>query len=166
MGMQLIETIEVGAGGASSIEFTSIPQDGVDLLLLVSLRSSGGSSINYFELNGDTTSSNYVSRMLTGNGANVYSYTLNKNMVLTNYVPDTANTFGNQSIYLSNYADSSNYQSISLDASNENNGTYVAGNAITAGIWNNNAAVTSIKLQSQGSWVQYSTASLYKITPD
>jgi hypothetical protein len=32
MGYQLIETIEVGSGGAASIEFTSIPQDGVQFL--------------------------------------------------------------------------------------------------------------------------------------
>ena len=163
MTMTLVETITL-TSSAASIEFTSIPQDGTDLVLLVSLRNSAGNSIHYLELNGDTTSGNYVSRMLTGNGANVYSYTLNKNMLLTTYSPDTANTFGNQAIYLPNYADSSSYQSISLDASNENNGTYVTGNAITAGVWNNNAAVTSIKLQSQDNWVAGSSASLYKIT--
>jgi hypothetical protein len=33
MAMELIETVEL-ASAASSIEFTSIPQDGVDLLVL------------------------------------------------------------------------------------------------------------------------------------
>jgi len=31
MSFELVETVTVGAGGASSIEFTSIPQDGTDL---------------------------------------------------------------------------------------------------------------------------------------
>ena len=35
MGYQLIETITL-ASSASSIEFTSIPQDGVDLVILLS----------------------------------------------------------------------------------------------------------------------------------
>ena len=40
MGMQLIETIEVGGSNVSSLAFTGIPQDGVDLVCLLSTRGS------------------------------------------------------------------------------------------------------------------------------
>ena len=42
MGMTLIETVEVGAGGASSIQFDSIPQDGIDLVIRMSARNEVG----------------------------------------------------------------------------------------------------------------------------
>lgn len=161
--MQLIETI-ILTSATAAIEFTGIPQDATDLLLRATLRNSAGNSLHYLELNGDTTSGNYVSRMATANGQNTYAYTLNKNMILTTYSPDTANTFGNQSIYLHDYANSSNYQAISIEFANENYGTYVTGNGFADGVWTNTAAVTSLKLLAQDSWVAGSSVSLYKIT--
>ena len=135
MGMTLIETIEVGSGGAASIEFTGIPQDAVDLQVRMSIRADAGSSIHNLIFNSDSTSGNYASKMLTGNGATVYNYSLTNNMVLTTYVPDTAGTFSNGEIKVLNYASTSQYKSASLEHANENNGTYVTGVGITAGIW-------------------------------
>ena len=167
MGMVLIETVEVGAGGASSIEFTSIPQDGVDLVVRMSIRPDVGSSIHNLIFNSDSTTGNYSSKMLTGNGATVYAYSLTNNMVLTVYSVDTANTFSNGEILVANYGSTSQYKSVSLEHANENNGTYVTGVGITAGIWNNTSAITSLKLECNGgNWIQFSTASLYKITAD
>ena len=50
MGMQLIEHIEVGSGGAASIEFTGIDQTGQDLLLKVSSRNSADSDAHRWNL--------------------------------------------------------------------------------------------------------------------
>ena len=60
--MFLIQTITVGAGGASTIEFTSIPQTYTDLCIKLSNRQSGtGGSANvwdnyYMSFNGSSSS--------------------------------------------------------------------------------------------------------------
>jgi len=169
MGMQLIETIEVGSGGAASIEFTSIPQDGVDLLLQLSSANTGTvSRIIYGQFNSDT-SNNYAWIYLQGDGASVASSAStpeNQFWFGRNSGGNApANTFGNSSLYVSNYT-SSSAKSLSVDAVDENNGTtayqYLAGNS-----WAGTSAITSIKIYcSSNSFAQYSTASLYKITAD
>jgi hypothetical protein len=167
MGYQLIEHIEVGAGGAASIEFTGIPQDGVDLVLLTSLRGEGGAYPN-ITLNG--TSANYSGKRLTGGGDYVSS---GSNSVATSfddlYVPntDTANTFGSNKWYFSNYAGAT-AKSVSVEQVNENNGTSSL-QVIRANLWNDTAAITSIELNSANAsneFAQYSTASIYLITAD
>jgi hypothetical protein len=62
MGYQLIEHIEVGSGGAASIEFTGIPQDGVDLVLLASLRTDATGDLASIstKLNGVGTGYNLI----------------------------------------------------------------------------------------------------------
>ena len=160
MAYELIETIEVGSGGASSIEFTSIPQDGVDLVLKLSIRD-GGSNQYRIQFNGDT-GSNYPYKLLYGNGASVSNDSgTNGPYDFMTTSSDTANTFANTSVYISNYT-SAAYKSFSLDSVTENNAS-TAYQAIQAATWNNTSAITSIKLSSVGA-VQYSTASLYKIS--
>ena len=170
MGMQLIETIEVGAGGAASIEFTSIPQDGVDLVCVLSLRNSVNflSSLNgQINFNGDTAG-NYNSKLLFGNGSSASSLSISSGATaLRPYVVGhtaTANTFSNNSVYISNYTSSSS-KSVSVDNVTENNAT-AAHQSILAGNWTGTTAITSINITSGFTWMQYSTASLYKITAD
>lgn len=164
MAYELIETIEVGAGGASSIEFTSIPQDGSTLKVLLSVRPDVGSSIHNLILNSDTTTSNYNSKLLTANGVSVYSYSLTNNMILTVYSVDTINTFSNSELTIQNYSSTSVFKSIRIEHANENNGQYITGVGSTAGIWKNNDGITSLKIEcSGGNWVEHSKASLYKV---
>jgi len=47
MTMTHISTVQVGAGGAASINFTSIPQTGTDLALVMSGRLSAGNVRTY-----------------------------------------------------------------------------------------------------------------------
>jgi hypothetical protein len=75
---------------------------------------------------------------------------------------DTANTFGNTDIYIPNYAGSAN-KSVSVDTVEENNGT-TARALLGAILWSNTAAITALGLTPvSGSFVQYSTATLYGI---
>ena len=171
MGMQLIETIVVGAGGAASIEFTGIPQDGVDLMLAVSARVDYA-IVAYslgIQLNGLT--SGYSARNLKGTGSAAASQT----SAVTSFVQvqqginsggSTANTFSNSQVYIPNYT-SSVAKSLSFDSVVENNATE-AYQELVAGLSTNTAAVTSLKVVSQGGLTlqQYSTASLYKIKYD
>jgi len=74
MGMAefLISSVTVGAGGASSIDFTSIPSTYTDLRLVVSLRSgsSGTSRGLSFTLNNDA-GTNYSTRYFYGYASGV-----------------------------------------------------------------------------------------------
>jgi hypothetical protein len=163
-----IASVTVGSGGAANILFSSIPNTYTDLCVKFSLRSNYASVYDHMALflNGDTAN-NYVTRWIYGDGASAAS----GNQTATNSVQPrfavsaanaTSNTFGNGEMYLPNYA-SSNYKSQSWDTVAENNAT-TGYNAMDAGLWSNTAAVTSVQLNPYfGSWVQYSTATLYGI---
>lgn len=170
MGMQLVETITVGSGGAASIEFTSIPQDGVDLVLVVSARIdfSGNTRPIYVTINNDN-STTYQNRFLRGSGSAADSSniptTLGIGLGGGNAATSTANTFSSHELTFANYAGSAQ-KATSLNVVTENNAT-AAEQAIWAGLWPQTAAITLLKLTPLTSnFVQYSTASLYKITAD
>lgn len=159
---KLISSVIVGAGGASIMDFTSIPQTFTDLEILVSGRTTGaGNGIN-ITFNSNTTG--YTNIAIQGNGGSVGSYgTYNRNAGMFGYSGDTANSFGSTKIYIPNYAGSTN-KSYSADAVSESNNTIAYMNLV-AGLWSNTSAITSISLvPMDGTLVQYSTAYLYGIS--
>ena len=168
--MELVQTITVGAGGATQLLFNSIPQDSTDLLLLVSARrdsDSGYASVASLRFNGST--SDYTSRYLFGNGSSAASSSSSTNQLLLGEgtIPNetfTPDTIGSLAIYIPNYTSSSN-KTVSCDSVSE---AYVSEmyQNIIAGQWANTSAITSINffLQSGGTINQFSSASLYKIT--
>ena len=171
MSMTVIEHIEVGSGGAASIDFVSvgdIPADYTDLQILVSARSDRSGFDNdplFVEFNGDTGAT-YTVRALRGSGSAAVSFT--ETDIWIAQIPAataTGSTFANVSVYIPNYL-SSNPKSISADGVGENNAT-AAYQMITAGLWDaaTDAAITSIKIYAQnGNLVQYSSATLFGIT--
>jgi len=163
MAYELIETIEVGAGGAASIEFTSIPQDGVDLQVVVSARQTTGGNVSLMTLNSDSSGSNYTFVNLQGNGTNKYTDTISGSNYIyfggTTSNIRTANTFGNASAYISNYT-SSVAKSISTDGVTESNET-TAWQTMAANTYTGTSPITTVTISRP--FVQYSTASLYKI---
>ena len=169
MAYELIETIEVGAGGAASIEFTSIPQDGVDLKILISGRviyTGNYADAVGVRLNGSTTNFNYIRLFGTGSAVSTGAQTNEYLAGGLSTDSNTANTFGNIEVTVANYTSSAN-KSVSSDGVSENNATN-SWQWMAAGLWSNTSAVTSITLvsSSTNNFSQYSTASLYKITAD
>tara|TARA_R110001606_G_scaffold381338_1_gene542514 strand:+ start:421 stop:942 length:522 start_codon:yes stop_codon:yes gene_type:complete len=173
MGYQLIETIEVGSGGASSIEFTGIPQTGVNLVVTSSARGSGVSTSWKINFNSDT-SANYSYRLLTGTGSSVSSVAGNypsldskiETTVLTTSSA-TADTFSSIQAYVSNYTSTAS-KSVSTDGTQENNAT-ASRIAIGAGSYLGTSPITSIQITSFSAsylFVEHSTFSLYMITAD
>ena len=166
MTMTLVSTVTVGAGGAASIDFTSIPQTGTDLLIVISGR--GTASVNNdnlsLTLNGNTGSI-YTRKTLYGTGSGTGSATGTYAKFYGAAYPGasaTSNTFGNVSFYIPNYANGAN-KSISVDSVTEHNGTE-ANQTISAGLFASTAAITSLALVAEGgNFAQYSTASLYTI---
>lgn len=166
----LISSVTVGAGSASSIDFTNIASTYTDLVIKLSLRSNNGGS-NYdrmdMQFNGDTAS-NYKNMLVYGTGSgtpgtdNGGGLTSTIRFFYTNGDASTSNTFSNAEIYIPNYA-SSNQKSVSLDSVSENNATAaIAG--LNAGLWTGTSAITSIKIFCPSSTLkQYTTAYLYGI---
>jgi hypothetical protein len=173
----LIETVTVGAGGAASIEFTDIPQDGGDLVCVISTRVTGYDAPGNVGiiLDGDTTNANYSSLFLR---ATITSISNNVQSFSGSYRPyfpipgDTAttSTFGNTSVYISNYTSSLD-KSISIEMLTETNESAGQGaewqGGLVASKHSTNSSTDSLLLSSlNGNFVQYSTASLYKIKYD
>ena len=164
----LIASSTVGAGGASSIDFTSIPATYTDLLLVISARVTRNTSASTLGLTVNSSSSGYSQRSLTGDGSAASSGSGTGLVRIADItVPAanaTANTFGNQMIYFANYG-SSNNKSISIDSVSEQNGTTAYAH-LNAALWANSAAISSIKLDEpngSSNFAQYSTAYLYGI---
>jgi hypothetical protein len=158
--MKLIESKTL-ATAAAAIEFTSIPQDGTDLLLVASIRAVDEQLVSVFNLNGSTTG--FTSRYLMGDGAAVQSSTFTRFWAAIPYNLFTSNTFGNAQMYIPNYAGATN-KSVSADSVSENNAT-TANQQISAHLWANTAAITSISISANaGNLAVGSTISLYKIT--
>ena len=155
-----IETKTLGTA-VSSIEFTNIPQDATDLVILASLRTADGPDA-LIEFNG--SGSGYTNRYLIGNGSTTSSGTAYGNYIgQPGQATATSNTFSNAIIYIPNYT-SSNNKSVSVDSVNENNAT-AAQQVLSAILWSNSAAITSflIKEASNNNFVIGSSVSLYKV---
>jgi hypothetical protein len=159
-----LATVTVGSGGAAEIEFASIAGSYTDLMLVASLRTNRTTSTgSYVKFTLNSSTSNFTTRLLLGNGSTATSDTLARVAGVENNAGSTANTFSNFSVYIPNYAGSSN-KSYSVDGVVENNATE-AFTLLSAGLWSDVSAITNIKLipEPSGSYVQYSSATLYGI---
>ena len=119
----LIASTTVGSGGANYLEFTSIPSTYTDLMIKVSVRANGGSNNhdNYLiDFNGSSANQSY--RTVSGFGSSTDSRSTTSYIFSFPGGNSTANTFSNAEWYIPNYA-SSNYKSISMDNTSENNAT-------------------------------------------
>lgn len=159
-----IATVTVGAGGAASMDFTSIPSTYTDLILLGSTRSSNSNNYGdvFFTFNGATT--NRSARYLEGSGSAAASgtqTTMGAGSGQGNSA--TASTFGNFQLYVPNYAGAAN-KSSSADGVGENNAAQAYA-TLTANLWSSTAAINQITILPLSTFVfqQYSTATLYGI---
>lgn len=162
-----IATTEVGSAGASSIDFTNIPQGYRDLLVVISGRAAGtgGAYDGYFTING-SSATNYQDIVIKANGASASSQ---KDVTQASAYAGvfgggstTANTFTNHSYYFPNYT-SSNAKTVNVDTVQENNAT-TAYAILSAQLWNQTAAITSLSYTiATTTFAQYSKATLYGI---
>lgn len=156
------------ASPQAAIEFTSIPSTYTDLIILVSARvtRSAVSSTIVMQFNNSATS--YSSRTLQGTGSAAESatgITTGISQIQTPAANATASTYSNALIYVPNYAGSTN-KSVSIDNVGENNATEAYAN-LTAALWSNTAAITSIKFtepNGSSNFAANSTAVLYGIS--
>jgi hypothetical protein len=163
---ELIASYTVGAGGTSSINFTSIPSTYTDLMLVFSGRMDNNPfSIAWTDslLTFNGSSASFTDKLLYGDGSVATSQSATATVVRIPSSGATALTFGNVQIYIPNYAGSTN-KSFSMDYVTENNATQ-SRTEFHAGLWTNTAAINQITLtaQASGNFSQYSTAYLYGV---
>lgn len=165
----LIASSIVGSGGAANITFNSIAGTYTDLQLVASLRSTGTFGNLFYDSYITVNGTNLSWRDLIGIG----SATPTSRNGTTDFVAlgvtssgATTSTFGNLSIYIPNYANTSYNKSVSMDTVSESNGTDAA-KQISSGLYASNSAITSVTITPYNSptalFAEHSTAYLYGI---
>jgi len=158
-------TVNVGLLGAATISFSSIPATYTDLKVVLSVRSdriSADQDSLLVSFNGST--SNFTNKSLEGGTVTtVSSFSSARFLGSINDTNNTASVFSSVELYVPNYA-SSSFKSFSTDSAMENNSNFYYLD-LTAGLWSDTSAITSITFTTGASrnFVQYSTASLYGI---
>jgi hypothetical protein len=161
-------------GAAASWTSATIPSSYDHLYLTISARSSLGTSNWYdyvdVQFNGDT-GTNYSSTGVYGQ-ASAGSWRTSgadglDRVLLINADGSTADTFGNASIWIPNYANTANFKQVVAgfvtEGATTTNGYWTMG--IGAGLWSSTAAITSITIDPQnGDLMQYSSFTLYGVT--
>ena len=165
-----IATVTVGAGGSSSITFSSIPSTYKHLQIRLIGRTAvasvnGGVRI---AINSDATAANYRSHYLQGSGSAASAGT---SAGSTSGIQDMAYILGNSAgassfgvavIDILDYTDTNKYKTVRSLSGGDNNGSgYVS---FASGLWLSTSAVTSLVLEGNGSnFNQYSSFALYGV---
>lgn len=168
-----IATFTVGAGGSSSIDFTSIAGTYSHLQLRVMMRSTtvaAGTDDMWLRFNSDT-GSNYSRHVLQGDGtsATAGANTTQTRIPFGNSIPrasSAANVFGVAVIDILDYTSTNKNKTVrGLYGSNENTTSTNFRVALNSGLWYATpAAITSITLLPEANnFAQYSSFSLYGI---
>ena len=159
---EAIATVTVTGATAASIDFSSIPATYTDLLLSYSTRQNSGNAPSLL-VKFNNSSSDFTSIHLQGSGSAVSSGSSPSNYAgNSDGSSNTASTFANGTMYIPNYAGSTN-KSYSVDDVQENNATEAYATLI-AGLWSQTTAINQITLyNASNNLVQHSTATLYGI---
>jgi hypothetical protein len=167
-----IATVTVGAGGASSVDFTSIAATYKHLQIRYisrCTRSDVGDSLG-IQFNADT-GANYTRHYLDGNNGVVYvGGSTSQNVSNSAYqaaANNTANCFGAGVIDVLDYASANKAKTIRFLGGVEDNTAAAGDVTMRSGLWfATPAAITSIKLLATSgtqNFVQYSSFALYGV---
>lgn len=162
---QSISTVTVGAGGASSISFTTIPSTFQHLQVRAIGRSSVTVADSLWQFNSDT-GANYAMHLLVGDGSTAASYATasTTSMKATPYMTGNTSIFGVGVTDVLDYANTNKYKTIRSLTGFDNNGGSFAQIQLNSGLWQSTSAITSITITpSSGTYVQYSQFALYGI---
>ena len=176
MAITLIAHTEVGSGGTSNVEFTSIPSSYDDLMLVTSIQGldlaspaigmliqfNTDTATNYSETAVRTVATSPDSYRLTN-----YSYLFGSQV--EGFVSGTNYPFASCYVYIPNYKNTSYHKQVIVDDAGGHMTSTANDNYLSmrAGLYRSTSAITSIKvgrLSFTYKLAQYSTLSLYGIT--
>ena len=163
-----IATTTVGAGGASTITFSSIPSTYTHLQVRLIARGNNANTYDSYLVRANSdTGSNYTFHSLDGNGSvasagAIAPYGGYRGCELTGATA-TSGMFGAGVVDILDYANTNKYKTARMLGGNDRNGS--GGLSLTSGVWMNTAAVTRIDITPVfgSSFVQYSSFALYGI---
>ena len=158
-----IATVTVGSGGASSVEFTSIPSTYTHLQVRALALYSGAVGSGFLSFNGDTSSGNYSYHALGGDGISAGTAALSSQNEgkYTGYA-GTSTTQPNAMVMdILDYKDTNKYKTVRGLYCWDANGTgYVE---FFSDLWRSTSAITSIKFDPANTFANYSHFALYGI---
>ena len=162
-----IATITAGAGGASAIDFNSIPSTFKHLQLRFVIRSSSANNDFSVGANGSFSITNSSSHSLVGNGsaASAGSWTSQGYVSPTNSGVGTSTfpsgSIGAGVIDILDYASTNKTKVVRMLWGSDQNGAGFVSSF--SGSLNTTAALTSLNLFNGYNWAQHSTFALYGI---
>ena len=164
-----IATVSVGAGGSSSISFSSIPSTFKHLQIRGIARSSRSASGSYLkiQLNGDTAN-NYANHGLFGNGSSAGAYAVtttdHAGEAYITAASDTASAFGASVWDILDYTNTNKNKTVRAMTGADVNGTN-GQLRFASGVWLSTSSVTSLTLTdgNAANFVEYSQFALYGI---
>ena len=155
-----ISTVPVGAGGTSTITFSSIPSTYKHLQIRGIMAQTTGASSTNIQFNSDTTTTNYYYHRLQGTGAAVNAAAGNLFRIFDG--TSTTPYFQGFVVDILDYADTNKYKTTRALAGYDANGSGQIN--LTSNLWKNTAAITSITFTTDTSnFAQYSSFALYGI---
>jgi|688.fasta_scaffold669914_1 hypothetical protein len=158
------------ASSAVSVTFSAIPSTYTDLEIRISARSNDAQTYGRITMrfNGSEVANYSRTRLFGYSTTATSSRDADDNGITQDFVNGnsaTANTFGSMQIYIPSYT-SSNYKPVSSFGVSESNATTEIYRAVTAGLWRDTSAITSILLRdnSGANWLSGSSFYLYGIS--
>ncbi len=158
-----IATVTVGAGGTSTITFSSIPSTYQHLQIRYIARNSSLSSNTVMTFNSDSAG-NYSTHYLLGNGASASSAgEVNSTYIYTDILSQTSTSYAATIVDVLDYKDTNKYTTARSLSGLDMNGSGTVW--LVSGAWRNTAAVNSItfKIGAGFNFAQYSSFALYGI---
>jgi len=167
-----IATVTVGSGGASSIEFSSIPQSYEHLQIrglgrstiadtndfaIIKFNSDSGANYTYHYLRGDGTSAS-----AQGSGYGTSDYLRSAGFI--SGANATAQVFGTTIIDILDYTNTNKLKTIRTLTGKDANSNNADGRVyLFSMLWGSTSAITTITLTTQANWAQYSSFALYGV---
>ena len=155
-----IATTTVGAGGASNIEFTSIPATYTHLQIRAF--TIGTLQSYYYIRSNSDTGSNYAFHQLTGDGASVSVEAGTSTAVMFAGQGSASSTAGAVSVVdVLDYSNANKYKTFRTLTGYDRNG--IGGVWLRSGLWMNTNAINTLTLVTNNTFAEYSSFALYGI---